>query len=145
MPYPAPSPRGRWLPTFPHQFQAMHRDEIVQTLLRFGYSHRLAELEADAFLEYRDGPTSSQQEAARNDSVSEKEPSNRFADALARALGRKGETYADEHGTDTYIEATQMDKTVTDSPVDKGILDRIGDKLERAFGRPGERDVDEHG
>ena len=145
MPYPPPYPRGTWRPNVPHQFQAMNRHEIVETLLRFGYSRRLAELEADAFLEYRDGPTSSQQEAARNDSVSEKEPSNRFADALARALGRKGETYADEHGTDTSIEATQMDKTVTDSPVDKGILDRIGDKLERAFGRPGERDVDEHG
>jgi hypothetical protein len=113
----------------------MHRDEIVQKLLDFGYSQGAAESEADAFLEYRDGPTSSQQEGARNDSVSEKEPSNRFADALARALGRKGETDADEHGTDTSIEATQMDKTVTDSPVDKGILDRIGDRLERAFGR----------
>jgi hypothetical protein len=113
----------------------MHRDEIVQKLLDFGYSQGAAESEADAFLEYRDGPTSSQQEGARNDSVSEKEPSNRFADALARALGRKGATDADEHGTDTSIEATQMDKTVTDSPVDKGILDRIGDRLERAFGR----------
>ena len=123
----------------------MHRDEIVQKLLDFGYSQGAAESEADAFVAYRDGLTSPQQKGAWNDSVSEKEPSNRFADALARALGRKGETYADEHGTDTSIEATQMDKTVTDSPVDKGILDRIGDKLERAFGRPGERDVDEHG
>ena len=102
----------------------MHRDEIVQTLLRFGYSRKAAESEADAFLAYRDGPASSEQQGAWNDSVSEKEPSNRF--------------------TDTYIEATQMDKTVTDSPTDKGILDRIGDKLERAFGRPGERDADEH-
>jgi hypothetical protein len=135
MPYPAPYPRGTWRPNVPHEFYAMHRDEIVQKLLDFGYSQGAAESEADAFLEYRDGPTSSQQEGARNDSVSEKEPSNRFADALARALGRKGETDADEHGTDTSIEATQMDKTVTDSPVDKGILDRIGDRLERAFGR----------
>src|SRR2546427_4885766 len=130
MPYPAPYPRGTWRPNVPHEFYAMSCDEIVQTLLRFGYSHRQAELEADAFLEYRDGPTSSQQETARNDSVSEKEPSNGFADAVARTLGRKGETDADEHGTDTSIEATQMDKTVTDSPVVKGILDRIGDRLE---------------
>ena len=122
----------------------MHRDEIVQKLLDFGYSQGAAESEADAFVAYRDGLTSPQQEGARNDSVSEKEPSNGFADALARALGRKGETDADEHGTDTYIEATQMDKTVTDSPVDKGILDRIGDRLERAFGRREGSDTDEH-
>ena len=135
MPYPAPYPRGRWLPTVPHQFQAMHRDEIVQTLLRFGYSHRLAELEADAFLEYRDGPTSSQQEGARNDSVSEKEPSNGFADAVARALGRKRGRGADGGDTDAPSAPTQKDKKVTDSTTDKGILDRIGDRLERAFGR----------
>jgi len=144
MPYPAPYPRGRWLPTVPHQFQAMHRDEIVQTLLRFGYSHRLAELEADAFLEYRDGPTSSQQEAARNDSVSEKEPSNRFADALARALGRKRGRGADGGDTDAPSAPTQKDKKVTDSTTDKGILDRIGDRLERAFGRREGSDTDEH-
>jgi len=122
----------------------MHRDEIVQTLLGFGYSQKAAESEADAFLEYRDGPTSSEQQGAWNDSVSEKEPSNRFADALARAFGREGETDADERGSDTPIVPTQKDKTVTDSPTDKGIWDRIGDKLERAFGRPGERDADEH-
>ena len=144
MPYPAPYPRGTWRPNVPHEFYAMSCDEIVQTLLRFGYSHRQAELEADAFLEYRDGPTSSQQEAARNDSVSEKEPSNRFAAALARALRRKGETEANEDDADTPVEPTQKDKTVTDSPVGKGILDQIGARLERAFGRPGERSADEH-
>ena len=145
MPYPAPYPRGTWRPSVPHQFHAMHRDDIVQTLLRFGYSRKAAESEADAFLAYRDGPASSEQKGARNDSVSEKGPSNRFTDALARAFGRKGETDADERGSDTPIAPTQKDKTVTDSATDKGILDRIiGDKLERAFGRPGERDADEH-
>ncbi|TMG05198.1 MAG: hypothetical protein E6I09_05220 [Chloroflexi bacterium] len=143
MPYPAPYPRGTWRPSVPHQFHAMHRDDIVQTLLRFGYSRKAAESEADAFLAYRDGPASSEQKAAWNDSVSEKEPSNRFADALARAFGRKGETDADERGSDTPIAPTQKDKAVTDSATDKGIWDRIGDKLERAFGRPGERDADE--
>ena len=145
MPYPAPYPRGTWRPSVPHQFHAMHRDDIVQTLLRFGYSRKAAESEADAFLAYRDGPASSEQKAAWNDSVSEKERSNGFADALARALRRKGETEANEDDADTPAASTQKDKTVTDSPAEKGILDRIGDKLERAFGRPGERDVDEHG
>ena len=144
MPYPAPYPRGRWLPTVPPQFQAMHRDEIVETLLRFGYSPRLAELEADAYLAYRDGPASSEQKAARNDSVSEKERSNGFAGALARVLARKGETEANEDDADTPVEPTQKDKTVADSPAEKGILDRIGDRLERAFGRRGGRDADEH-
>ena len=114
----------------------MNRDEIVETLLGFGYPRRRAELEADAFLAYRDGPTSLRREGARNDSVSEKEPSNGFADALARALGRKGETDADEHGQDAPIAPTQKNKTVTDSATNRGFLDRIGDKLERAFGRP---------
>ena len=143
MPYPAPYPRGTWRPNVPHEFYAMHRDEIVQKLLDFGYSQGAAESEADAFVAYRDGLTSPQQKGAWNDSVSEKGPSNRFADALARAFGRKGETDADERGSDTPIAPTQTDKTVTDSPTDKGIWDRIGDKLERAFGRPGERDADE--
>ncbi len=113
----------------------MHRDEIVQKLLDFGYSQRAAESEADAFVAYRDGLTSPQQKGAWNDSVSEKEPSNRFADALARAFGREGETDADERGSDTPIAPTQKDKAVTDSATDKGIWDRIGDRLERAFGR----------
>jgi hypothetical protein len=122
----------------------MSRDEIVQTLLRFGYSHRLADLEADAFLEYRDGPTSPQQKEGWNDSVSATEPSNRFADALARAFGRRGETGADEDDTDTSNAPTQKDKTVTDSATNKGIWERFGDNLERAFGQRGERDTDEH-
>ena len=71
----------------------MNRDEIVETLLGFGYSQKAAESEADAFLEYRDGPASSEQKAARNDSVSEKERSNGFADALARGCaGRERQT-----------------------------------------------------
>ena len=144
MPYPPPYPRGTWRPNVPHQFQAMNRHKIVETLLRFGYSRRLAELEADAYLAYRDGRASSEQKAARNDSVSEKERSNGFADALARALRRKGETEANEDDADTRVEPTQKDKTVTDSPAEKGILDRIGDRLERAFGRRGGRDADEH-
>jgi len=144
MPYPPPSPRGTWRPSVPHQFHAMHRDEIVQTLLRFGYSRKAAESEADAFLEYRDGPTSSQQEGARNDSVSEKEPSTGFADAVARALGRKRGRGADGGDTDAPSAPTQKDKKVTDSTTDKGILDRIGDRLERAFGRREGSDADEH-
>ncbi len=122
----------------------MHRDEIVQTLLDFGYSQKSAESEADAYLEYRDGPTSPHQKEGRNDSVSEKEPSKRFADALARAFGRRGETDADERGSDAPTAPTQKDKTVTDSATNRGVLDRIGDKLERAFSRRGERDADEH-
>ena len=108
MAYPAPYPRGTWRPNVPHEFQAMNRDDIVQTLLRFGYSRKAAVSEADAFLAYRDGPASSEQKGARNDSVSEKGPSNRFTDALARAFGRKGETDADERGSDTPIAPTQI-------------------------------------
>jgi len=122
----------------------MHRDEIVRKLLDFGYSQGAAESEADAFVAYRDGLTSPQQKGAWNDSVSEKEPSNRFADALARAFGRRGETDADKHDTDAPTAPTQKDKTVTDSTTDKGILDRIGDRLERAFGRREGSDADEH-
>jgi len=144
MPYLPPYSRGTWRPDVPHQLYGMHRDEIVQMLLAFGYLRRVAEREADAFLAHRDGPTSPQQEEARNDSVSEKGPSNRFAGALARVLARKGETEANEDDADTPVEPTQKDKTVTDSPAEKGILDRIGDRLERAFGRPGERDSNEH-
>ena len=122
----------------------MHRDEIVQKLLDFGYSQGAAESEADAFVAYRDGLTSPQQKGAWNDSVSEKEPSNRFADALARAYGRKGETEADGHATYTPTAPKQKDEMVTDSATNRGVLERIGDKLERAFGRRGERDADEH-
>src|SRR5947199_1812357 len=129
MPYPAPYPRGTWRPSVPHQFHAMHRDEIVQTLLRFGYSRKAAESEADAFLAYRDGPASSEQKAAWNDSVSEKEPSNRFADAVARAFGRRG---ADGGDMDAPIAPTPKDKTGTDSAAAQGILERIADRLERA-------------
>ena len=144
MPYPAPYPRGTWGRSVPHQFHAMHRDDIVQTLLRFGYSRKAAVSEADAFLAYRDGPASSEQKGARNDSVSEKEPSNGFADALARALGRKRGRGADGGDTDAPSAPTQKDKKVTDSTTDKGILDRIGDRLERAFGRREGSDADEH-
>jgi len=143
MPYPAPYPRGTWRPNVPHEFYAMHRDEIVQKLLDFGYSQGAAESEADAFLAYRDGPASSEQQGAWNDSVSEKEPSNRFA-ALARALGRKRGRGADGGDTDAPSAPTQKDKKVTDSTTDKGILDRIGDRLERAFGRREGSDADEH-
>ena len=144
MPYPAPYPRGTWRPNVPHEFYAMHRDEIVQKLLDFGYSQGAAESEADAFVAYRDGLTSPQQKGAWNDSVSEKEPSNRFADALARALGRKRGRGADGGDTDAPSAPTQKDKKVTDSTTDKGILDRIGDRLERAFGRRQGSDTDEH-
>jgi len=144
MRYPMPTPRGTRRTDVPHQFYAMNREEIVQTLIGYGYTRKLAERDADNFLGYRDGPTPSPLEDGRNDSVSEKEPSNRFADALVRAFGRTGEKDAPEHDTDTPAASTQDDKTVTDSATNRGVLDRIGDKLERAFGRRAETDNDEH-
>ena len=48
----------------------MNREEIVETLTAQGYSRKMAERDADAFLAYRDGLQPSQEKDARNDSVS---------------------------------------------------------------------------
>ena len=59
-------------PTVPPQFWPMNREEIVTTLMAQGYSRKMAERDADAFLAYRDAleQQSSQEKDARNDSVS---------------------------------------------------------------------------
>ncbi len=42
-------------PTVPHQLWRMSREEIVKTLMGKGFSRKMAERDADAFLAYRDG------------------------------------------------------------------------------------------
>jgi hypothetical protein len=89
MPYPMPTPRGTWRTDVPHQFYAMNREEIVQTLMGYGFSREMAESDADDFLSYRDGPTGSAREDGGNDSVSEIEQPNGFADTLRRMFDRR--------------------------------------------------------
>ena len=57
-------------PTVPSAFWPMNREEIVTTLMAQGYSRKMAESDADAFLAYRDGLQPSPEKEARNDSVS---------------------------------------------------------------------------
>ncbi len=84
-----PTPRGTWRTDIPHQFYAMNREEIVQTLMGYGFSRKHAERDADDFLSYRDGTTGSPLEHGRNDSVSEIEQPNGFADTLQRMFARR--------------------------------------------------------
>jgi len=58
-------------PTVPPAFWPMNREEIVTTLMAQGYSRKMAERDADAFLAYRDAlQQPSQEKDARNDSFS---------------------------------------------------------------------------
>ena len=60
-----------WRPVIPATFYAMSRDEIVETLMNQGYSRKMAERDADAFVAHRTRGAVAPAEAARNDSVSE--------------------------------------------------------------------------
>jgi len=57
-------------PTVPPAFWPMNREEIVETLMAQGFSRKMAESDADAFLVYRDALQPSPEKEARNDSVS---------------------------------------------------------------------------
>ena len=57
-------------PTVPPEFWRMNREEIVATLMDDGFSRKMAECDADAFLAYRDALQPSQEKEDRNDSVS---------------------------------------------------------------------------
>ena len=59
-------------PTVPSEYWRMNREEIVETLVGDGFSRKMAERDADAFLAYRDGlgQQLSQENEGRNDSVS---------------------------------------------------------------------------
>ena len=66
-------------PTVPGEFWRMNRKEIVETLVSDGFSRKMAERDADAFLAYRDAlQQPSQEKDARNDSVSGMSPWGRF-------------------------------------------------------------------
>ena len=58
-------------PTVPSEYWRMNREEIVETLVGDGFSRKMAERDADAFLAYRDAlQQPSQEKDARNDSFS---------------------------------------------------------------------------
>lgn len=69
-------------PTVPPEFWPMNREEIVETLVSDGFSRKMAERDADAFLAYREGLQPSQEKDARNDSVSGMSPLGRFIATL---------------------------------------------------------------
>jgi hypothetical protein len=63
----------------------MNREEIVETLMAQGYSRKMAESDADAFLAYRDGLQPAPEKEARNDSVS----GMSLGEKIQRAFGRR--------------------------------------------------------
>ena len=76
-------------PTVPHQFWGMSREEIVKTLTDEGFSHKMAERDADEWLAFT-GATKhepSQEKDARKDSVS----GMSIRERLAEAFGRGGD------------------------------------------------------
>ena len=72
-------------PTVPPEFWPMNREEIVTTLMTQGYSRKMAESDADAFLAYRDALQPSPEKDARNDSVS----GMSLGERIQRIFGRR--------------------------------------------------------
>ena len=72
-------------PTVPPAFWPMNREEIVETLMAQGYSRKMAESDADAFLAYRDGLQPPPEKEARNDSVS----GMSLGERIQRIFGRR--------------------------------------------------------
>lgn len=80
MPY-RPGPLGLW-PSVPAVLYSMSRDEIVQLLMDYGFSRKVAERDADAWIARQGGPATPEAEKSeRNVSVSEN-------GMLARLLGK---------------------------------------------------------
>lgn len=75
-------------PTVPHKFWGMNREEIVKTLMEQGFSRKMAEHDADGFIDYRDEPKQqpSQEKDSGNDSVS----GMNIRDRIQKAFGRRG-------------------------------------------------------
>ena len=72
-------------PTVPPEFWPMNREEIVETLTAQGYSRKMAESDADAFLAYRDALQPSPEKDARNDSLS----GMSLGERIQRIFGRR--------------------------------------------------------
>ena len=72
-------------PTVPPAFWPMNREEIVTTLMAQGYSRKMAESDADAFLAYRDALQPAPEKDARNDSLS----GMSLGERIQRIFGRR--------------------------------------------------------